>query len=187
MSCRIGGRVMKLYSSVVMVCLATAGTAFAQAGGDQKQPAADALRQSWDNVKAMVAGSAELMPEDKYAFKPTPDVRSFGGIIGHVANSNYMFCSAARGDENPNKEDFEKTTEKAALVEAVKASIAYCDEAFTKATDASVGEQIKLFGRDAARINALLMTVAHGSQHYGNLVTYLRMNELVPPSSAGSQ
>jgi uncharacterized damage-inducible protein DinB len=179
---------MKRHSlSVVVVCLASAGTALAQTGSGQKQPATDALRQGWDNVKTIVTRSAELMPEDKYAFKPAPEVRSFGAIIGHVANSNYMFCSSASGEENPNKDDFEKATAKAALVEAVKASIAYCDEVFTKATDASVAEEIELFGRDVPRINALFITVMHGSQHYGNLVTYLRMNELVPPSSSQGQ
>src|SRR6478672_4377691 len=100
-------------------------------------PAADTgytatVRNSWNTVKRYVAASAEKMPADQYGFKPTPEVRSFGELIGHLANEHYLLCSPLKGEANPMaKVDFEKTTGKADLVKAINDSNAYCDAAYT--------------------------------------------------------
>src|SRR6201981_348755 len=71
-------------------------------------------------VSGAVVGAAEKMPEENYSFKPTPEVRSFGQLVGHVADASYMFCSQAIGETNPAK-DIEKTkNSKAALVAAIQ-------------------------------------------------------------------
>lgn len=153
------------------------------------QPLAMSIKAQNDAIKRNVAASATKMPEEHYAFKPTPDVRSFGELIGHLANANYGACSRAKGEANPNQgKDWEKTTAKADLVKALSDAIAYCDTAYSAATDASLVEMIKVpaannMQREVARGNNLVSNIAHNNEHYGNLVTYMRIKGLVPPSS----
>jgi len=134
-------------------------------------------------VKANLLRSAEKMPEENYGFKPTEAVRSFGQIIGHVADSQYFFCSVVRGEKNPGLKIEQTKTSKADLIASLKDSIAYCDKAFDGMTDASASEMVKLMGRDMPRRDVLTANAMHGVEHYGNLVVYLRMKNIVPPSS----
>ena len=131
-----------------------------------------------------VVRAAEKMPEENYSFKPTPDVRSFGQLIGHEADANYMFCSQALGEPNPNK-GIEKTkTTKADLVAALKDAVAYCTKAYGGMTDAKGSEMVKIFGSmNIARLTVLSLNTAHTDEHYGNIVTYMRLKGLVPPTS----
>src|SRR3954466_1427533 len=94
-----------------------------------QNPVSDALRSSWNGVKKNIKESAELMPEANYGFKPTPDVRSFGEILAHVAGASYDFCQSARNETVPFKEDsFEgKMKTKAEIVKVTNDAIAYCD------------------------------------------------------------
>ena len=156
-------------------------TLSAQGGAN---PFSAAIRGSWDGIKQNVLKSAELMPETGYSFKPTPKVRTFGEILGHLANEHYLICSTAKGEANPNSQDFEKTTAKAEMVKALRSSIEYCDGAYGGMTDAVAQETVKVFGSENSRIGVLTLNVTHDSEHYGNLITYLRMKDLVPPSSA---
>ncbi|MES2123866.1 MAG: DinB family protein [Gemmatimonadota bacterium] len=142
-------------------------------------------RAIWQQLAGYVLQSAEDMPEAKYAFKPTPEVRSFGELIGHVAGSQMMFCAAAMGEAAPAEDAVEKSaTTKAALVAAMKASTAYCAKAYAQSDAASRGE-ITMFGGKQTRMWALMMNASHDGEHYGNIVTYMRMNGMVPPSSRG--
>lgn len=151
-------------------------------GTDLAVPAARAV---WQPIAAYIAQSAEDMPAEKYGFKPTPEVRSFGQLIGHVAGSQYMFCAAAIGDSARKEDDIEKTrTTKAELVAAMKESTAYCARAYAQG-DASTRQSITMFGQKQNRLWALMTNAAHDDEHYGNIVTYLRMNGIVPPSSRG--
>lgn len=136
----------------------------------------------YDSVKGYLMRSAEQVPEDVYSFAPAQGVRNFGAIVGHVANANYMLCSMASGTESPNTADHEKTTGKAALVQALKDSFTYCDAAF-KTSDAKLMEKVDVFGQQRDRFYALVMNITHQWEHYGNLVTYMRIKGIVPPSS----
>ena len=130
-----------------------------------------------------VVRAAEKMPEENYAFKPTPEVRSFGQLVGHVADANYMFCAQASGEANPSK-DIEKTkTSKADLVSAIKDAVAYCSNAFDGMTDAKGSQMVKLFGFNLAKLTLFSLNTAHTDEHYGNMVTYMRLKGLVPPTS----
>jgi len=134
-------------------------------------------------LSGAVVKAAEKMPEENYSFKPTPEVRSFGQLVGHVADANYMFCSTASGQPNPSK-DVEKTkTSKADLVAAVKDAVAYCTKSFDGMTDAKGSEMVKLFGFNLARLTLYSLNTAHTDEHYGNMVTYMRLKGLVPPTS----
>lgn len=149
-----------------------------------QQGAASGLGLIYGIAKNNVVKAAEQMPEEHFSFKPTPAVRSFGQIVGHLANANYMICSAATGEANPNKVDFEKTTAKADMVKAIKDSFAFCDTAYQMA-DAKALESVDLFGSKTNRVGVLAFNAAHDMEHYGNLVTYMRLKGLVPPSSQG--
>jgi uncharacterized damage-inducible protein DinB len=134
-------------------------------------------------VSGAVVGAAQKMPEENYSFKPTPDVRTFGQLVGHVADASYMFCSKAMGEANPAK-DIEKTkTSKADLVAAITESVAYCNKAFDGMTDAKGSQMVKLFNFDLAKLTLLSLNTAHADEHYGNMVTYMRIKGIVPPTS----
>jgi uncharacterized damage-inducible protein DinB len=150
-------------------------------------PVSDAIRGQWNGVKRNIKESAEQMPEANYGFKPTPEVRSFGAILAHVAGASYEFCASAKGEKSPFAEDdFEKTaTTKAAIVKATTDAIAYCDGAYAALTDATAGQPVAApFGTgQVPRANPLIGQIGHDNEHYGNLVTYFRLKTMVPPSS----
>jgi len=166
------------------VLLATPSSTAAQAATN---PFTAMVTSNWNGLKKNLAASAALMPEAEYSFKPTPEVRSFGQIIGHLANDHYLICSGAKGEKNPNTIDYEKTTAKADLVTALNKSIAYCDEVHASMTDATGAQPVELFKQKYVMLGVLNMNLTHSSEHYGNVVTYLRLKGRVPPSSAGSQ
>ncbi len=156
-------------------------------GTASANPVSDSLRSSWNGAKRNISESADQMPEANYSFKPTPDVRSFGAILAHVAGASYVLCASAKGEKSPFAEDyFEKSaTTKAAIVKATNDAIAYCDGAFTALTDATAGQMVQNpFGQgEFARTGALVGQIGHDNEHYGNLVTYFRIKGMVPPSS----
>jgi uncharacterized damage-inducible protein DinB len=134
-------------------------------------------------VSGAAVGAAQKMPEENYSFKPTPEVRSFGQIVGHVADASYMFCSQAAGEANPSK-DIEKTkSAKADLVAALNDAVAYCNKALDGMTDTKGSQMIKLFTFNLARLTVFSINTAHTDEHYGNMVTYLRLKGIVPPTS----
>ena len=161
--------------------------AFTATAAAAQNPVSDSLRSSWNGAKRNIKESAEQMPETNYAFKPTPEVRSFGAILAHVAGASYVFCASAKGEKAPFAEgDFEKTaTTKAAIVKATNDAIAYCDGVFSSLTDATAGQMVDgPFGSGrVARANPLIGQIGHDNEHYGNLVTYFRIKGMVPPSS----
>lgn len=167
--------------------IATAVFAYSVSLSAQTNPISDAVRSGWNTAKRNMLGSAKVMPEAKYSFKPVDSVRTYGQILAHVAGANYAICAGAKGEKTPYREDdFEKTaTTAAAIAKALQDSIAYCDGAYSALTDASAA-QIPPGGKQA-RVAFLIGNTSHNNEHYGNLVTYLRINGLVPPSSAPSR
>ena len=134
-------------------------------------------------VSAWIEGAAEKMPEEQYALKPDPAVRSFGQILGHIADANYLFCSAVLGENSPSP-GIEKTkTTKADLRAALHDAFAYCNRAYNELTDASANETVKAFGQERNKLGALWFNASHNLEHYGNLVVYMRLKGYVPPSS----
>lgn len=118
-----------------------------------------------------------------YAFKPTPEVRSLGQILGHVADSNFQICGAASGMKPPMSHVEKTRTSKADLVDAVKQSFAFCDEVYASMSDAKGAEMVSFFGAQRSRLTVLDFNTGHDFEHYGNLVTYMRLKGMVPPSS----
>jgi uncharacterized damage-inducible protein DinB len=154
--------------------------AFGQSGDN---PLSAGNKNFYNNVKNNIVRSAEKVPEEDYSFKPTPEVRSFGQVLGHIADANYMFCSAVLGEKNPAPGVEKSKAKKAELVEALNQSFSYCDKAYDGMTDQSAAEMVKFFGREMPKLTVLSINTAHDNEHYGNLVTYMRLKSIVPPSS----
>jgi uncharacterized damage-inducible protein DinB len=170
---------MRTLSRVLPVCL-LAATAAANA---QDNPLSGFNRKAYGYMKSWVLRSAEKVPEETYSFKPAETIRSFGQLVGHVADSQYLFCSAALGEKNPAPKAEQTKTSKADLVAALKDAFAYCDKLYDGMTDASAAQPVKLFREDLPKLGVLEANTMHLAEHYGNLVTYMRLKGLVPPST----
>ena len=155
----------------------------AQASAAQANPFSSWNKMAYAMVKEILLRSAEKMPEENYSFKPTEAVRSYGQILGHVADSQYYFCSAALGETNPGLKIEQTKTAKADLIAALKNAFAYCDKAYDGMTDTSGSQVVKLMGMDMPKLSVLTANNMHNLEHYGNLVTYMRMKNIVPPTS----
>jgi len=148
---------------------------------------ASVARTMHATVRRNLAEAAAAMSDVEYAFKPTPDVRTFGQIVGHVINANYFFCAQARGEPSPGTQDYEKVTVRASLVKALDTALAYCDEVYNTTTDTTFLTLVKVAApakEQTPRGMVLMFNTAHNEEHYGNLVVYLRLKGHVPPSTA---
>ena len=157
--------------------------AVAAAGGDPADAAVAGLRANWRQMADYITRAAEQLPEADYAYRPVETVRTFGQLIGHVAGSQRMMCAAALGDPVPAEDAVEKSaTTKAALVAALRESTDYCARAYAL-SGAAAAATTEIFGQSVPRARVLALNAVHDGEHYGNIVTYMRMKGLVPPSS----
>ncbi|MGE0815077.1 MAG: DinB family protein [Vicinamibacterales bacterium] len=157
-------------------------------GQPQTITLAAGLQRSYEGVKRNLTEMAEKMPEADYGFQITKDVRTFGQLFGHVANSQFNACAAARGVANPNQgNDNEKKTTKAEFVKALADSFAFCDEAFKMLTDANAMEMVKQGQNSVARAAVLANVIAHNNEMYGTAIPYYRSKGLTPPSTERMQ
>lgn len=146
-------------------------------------PLTESSKSVNDGMQKIILRSAELMPESEYGFRPVDSVRSFGAIVGHIADSQYAFCSAVRGEKTASLQIEKTKSTKAELAAALAESFAYCNEVWADMTDASGIEDVHFMGADRPKLTVLSINGLHTIEHYGNLVTYLRMKGLVPPTS----
>ncbi|MBX3279693.1 MAG: DinB family protein [Acidobacteria bacterium] len=184
---------MNHYPTVVLAATflaVSAASALAQQGQSANPPQAAAqnpdvlsteLRQMYTGVKNNLTRMAEKMPEENYDFKAAPEIRSFGQLVAHVADSQARTCSAVNGE--PKAVNAASKTTKADLVAALKESFAICDAAFSGLTDAKAGEMVTMGQRQRSRLGALAGVVSHSNEEYGYMAVYLRLKGIVPPSS----
>lgn len=162
---------------------APAGPVLAQApASGAPLDAVASARPLYESVKAYLVQAAEQMPQESYSFRPTPAVRTFGEIIGHLAGSHYAFCGAALGQPADESDQYEKLQSKEELVAALRKSYDLCDQAYAIG-DADAAGKVRMFGQDMTRLSALILNIGHDNEHYGNIVTYMRMKGMIPPSS----
>jgi uncharacterized damage-inducible protein DinB len=134
--------------------------------------------------KGDVMGSVDVIPEDLWSYQPTKDVRTVAQLFAHIADGQYEFCGVATTGK-PVMKDIEKTKKsKAEIVGALKEAFAYCEAAYSDMSDAQASEMVPFFGMKITKLGAMDFNFAHNMEHYGNLVTYMRMKGIVPPSSA---
>jgi uncharacterized damage-inducible protein DinB len=164
--------------------LALSGGWRASAQSAPPNPFTSDIRRDYRSVRDYFVRAAEKLPEDRYGFRPSPDVRTFAQQIAHVADDQYNLCSAAKGEQRkaPYTDIEGRLSKKADLVPALKDAFAYCDAAYDAMTDAtSLEPSSGMKGR--SKFSYLNWNLWHTWEHYGNIVVYLRMNGLVPPSS----
>lgn len=132
-----------------------------------------------------VTATADLVSEELYSFQPTEEVRSLGQLLAHIADANFSICSTASGETNPSTESIEQTkTTKADIQAALASAFAFCREVYANTTDAQGAETVPFFGgQQMARSAVLAFNSGHTYEHYGNLVTYMRLNDITPPTS----
>ena len=170
---------MRTFPRVLVMCLALP-LAVASA---QDSPLSAHTKFTYGVMKKMLLRSAELMPEENYSFKPTDAVRSFGQIVGHVADAHYYHCSSVLGEKNPSLKIEQTKTAKADLIAALAEALAYCDKAYDGMTDASGVQTVKFAGFEMPKLGVLTINQIHAGLHYGNFITYLRLKNIVPPTS----
>jgi uncharacterized damage-inducible protein DinB len=182
-------RSLRIALSVVFVLAATAAMVqsdverIPERPNSPDNPLSVYNRELYAGMKGILLSSAEKMPEEGYNFKPTSAVRSYGQIIGHLADTQYLFCSIVLGEKNPSPKIEKTKTSKADLIAALKDAFAYGDKAYNGMTDAAAAQVVTLFGTDTPRLGVLMVNNMHTLEHYGNLVTYMRMKNIVPPTS----
>jgi uncharacterized damage-inducible protein DinB len=181
------------YASMLALGLGASGSAQTTGAGyvDALTPSlASVAKAMHATIRRDLAETAAAMPAEEYSFRPTPEVRTFAQLIGHVVNANWFFCSQARGERAPNTTNHEQLTDKAAMVKALNDSLAYCDEAYSATTDANFTEPVSMpagAGMGSAKTvrGAILMfNTTHNNEHYGNIVVYMRLKGHVPASTA---
>lgn len=163
---------------ILTISLLLAGTAGLRA---QSNPLSAELKRFYEGSRNNLMRSAEKVPESGYSFRPTPEVRTFGENIAHVAEYQTIICSAAKGEQQPNPAAGK--TSKADLIAALKTASDYCESVYDSLTDAQFTEPVKLFGRNFTKLGALYFNVIHNNEDYGTIVPYMRMQHIVPPSS----
>jgi len=177
-------------SSVVLLLVTTAAlaqsatqTSSDKASSNQQGPLIVFNKDVYGGLKAILLRSADKMPEESYSFRPTEAVRSYGQILGHVADAQYLFCSRVLGEKNPAPKIEQSKTTKADLIAALKDAFTYCEKAYDSMTDATAVQMVTFFGGDTPKLGVLTANNMHSVEHYGNLVTYMRMKNIVPPTS----
>lgn len=177
---------MRKLLPIILLCF-LALPASAQEKQASDNPLSAFTKRVYGFQKGILLRSAEKMTEENYTFKPVDTVRSYGQIIGHIADAQYLFCSTASGEKNPDLKIEKTKASKADLVAALKDSFAYCDKVYDSMTDAAGSQIVKLFGTDTPKLGALDFNNIHNMEHYGNLTTYMRIRGIVPPTSEQGQ
>lgn len=169
--------IKKVLTTTVVVALATPLTAAAQS-------VTESLDGLYGVTKTNIMATAELLDEGLFAFRPTDEVRSMGEILAHVADAQFTFCSAAAGQQSPQTESFEQTRRtKAGIIGALQAGFGYCDGVYDSMNDDSGSRVVDFLIGPSTALGVLAFNSAHNYEHYGNLVTYMRLNGITPPSS----
>ena len=140
-------------------------------------------KQAYNGIKNNITKMAEKMPEENYSFKASEDIRTFGALMGHIADAQMGACSAVNGEMKMINAS--KKTAKADLVAALKESFAECDKAFDSLTDANATQMVKSRRGMRTKLGTLMSVVVHSNEEYGYGAIYLRLKHVVPPSSEG--
>ena len=130
------------------------------------------------NMQDKIMKAADEMPESKYSYRPTKDVRSFAELLNHVADISYILCSNAKGEATPATATAKGS--KTQIMGRLKGAFDYCDGVYSGFTDSHLNDPANFFGEKTNEMFILTQVGNHDALHYGNLVTYLRVNGLVP-------
>jgi DinB family protein len=163
----------------LLALLLLTASAFAQT----KDPISSGLRDIFPNRQKNIIGAVDLMPANKFDYKPTPDQMTFGHLVTHIIESNYNFCSKAAAVPAPPLKEVKETDTKERLAGALKTSFDFCSGALEKMDDSKLGESTDFFGKQVTRGFVALVLSSSWADHYGAAAMYLRLNGLTPPSA----
>ncbi|MGA8026102.1 MAG: DinB family protein, partial [Bryobacteraceae bacterium] len=116
------------------------------------------------NMQDKIMKSAEAMPESKYSYRPTKDVRSFAEILTHVADISYFLCSKAKGEAPPATATAKGS--KTEIVAYLKGAFGYCDGVYSGFTDAHLNDPADFFGDKTNKMFILTQLANHDALHY---------------------
>ena len=168
-----------------VVLAASSAHVLAQATGGTADATIASIKAQHETVKGYVTKAAAQVPDALYKYQPTKEVRTMGQLFGHIANASRMICGTASGMKSAATGDAEKLATKAEIQKALGEAFSECDHAFSMITAANANEPVTLLGQSHTRLGGMAFNTMHNFEHYGNIVTYMRMNNLVPPSSGG--
>lgn len=172
----------RLMAGALAAALLVAPTSAAAQGN----PLMDSIKAQHNLIKGNLLKTAEKVPESVWTFRPTPEVRTFAQIMGHIVDSSLGICGAGAGEKAVPVNAEKTLTTKADLSKALADAMAYCDKIIAGMDDKKAMESTKFLGGPMTRGMVVSFNVSHNFEHYGNLVTYMRINKIVPPSSEGS-
>jgi uncharacterized damage-inducible protein DinB len=163
--------------------LAVLLTSAALGQSPSENPQLASSKAFYDQVKGNILKSVDKMSEDKYSYRPTDEVRTYGQLLAHIADGQFFLCGITK-DGKPQPRGIEKSaTTKEDILKALNEGFAYCDSVYAGLTDATAAATVPWFGQQRTKLSMLAFNIAHTMEHYGNLVTYMRINKIVPPSS----
>jgi uncharacterized damage-inducible protein DinB len=167
----------RVLNSIIAAAFIGGGTIYAQTVSSfLNEP-----KQAFDRVKANILKAAEEMPDDNYSFQPTPDIRTFGQLVAHIADAQAHFCSAINGTQG--QANASSRTSKAGLLAALKESNGECDKAYGSLSGSNADQTVGSGRMQRSRLGMLYLNVAHDNEEYGYMSVYLRLKGLIPPSS----
>jgi hypothetical protein len=166
--------------ATIMVAVTLAGAVTLAA---QSNPFSADAKQSYTGIKSTLLKAADKMPEQFYSFRTTDKVRTYAEIMTHIADAQMMLCGMAKGDQKSGNAG--SKTSKADVIAALKASFDYCDAVYNSINDADGAAKVNMFGQQVTKLGVLNFNIAHDNEMYGTAVAYLRLKNIVPPSSEG--
>lgn len=171
-----------MFVRTLILCLATGVLAVAQVN----RFAADG-KAMLQIVKGNILKSPDKMPGENFTFRASADVRTYAQILAHIADSNFNICAMAKGEKRERSTVEKTVTDREGIVKALQESFTYCEGAWDAMTDTKAAETVKFIGGERTRLAVMNFNTMHDFEHYGNLVTYMRLKGIVPPSSEPRQ
>lgn len=170
-------RLRLMWPALAMALIAT------RAQAQTPDPLINNARLQFATVSGFIARSADKIPDSLYAFHATPEVRSIGQTFGHIADEYFAMCATAKGEPPPRSGIEQTVTRKPDLVKALSDGVAYCQSVIAGMNETKSKEPVQFYFGPTPRLSVLYFVTTHSYEHYGNLVTYMRLNKIIPPSS----
>jgi hypothetical protein len=175
---------MRTRELILIMAMCLAAPIAVRAQSSPANPVVASAQEIFERQSKYIVGAAEEMPSDKYGYHPTPEQWSYGKVLSHVAQSSFNLCSMLSDSPAPQNWKVTESDPKEKLVPAVKASFDFCAKALANLQDSKLGDTVKfLGGRPAPRARVLIELTDDLEDHYSQLASYLRLNQLVPPSA----
>ena len=175
---------MKTLGAAITLTALVAAPLVAQTEPAQADPLLESIQRGARHVRSVFTKAAEQMSDEDFAFKPTPEVRSFGQLLAHVAGTNYWFCSTATGEKAPVSDVENTATTRADIQRTLTESFEYCERAYAAMADETKAKAMRQFmGHPLPALAVLNYRTYHSLLHWGNAITYMRLRGKVPPST----